>query len=151
MIDWVSIVRHSRRRFSNYVGTRAPIRMKKRRRTPNPVPVSAPPAPALSTAHSPQDDRHQYTCCCTHVSYSLFPTSLIRAGPFQCEQCKLSGYLCQINILSITNGNISGVHNFSASLQLLSIKIVVENMLIKHWTFYSTESTLQNGKWETSS
>lgn len=68
MIDWVSIVRHSRRRFSNYVGTRAPIRMKKRRRTPISVPPSVPPAPALSSASSPQDDRHQYTCCCTHVS-----------------------------------------------------------------------------------
>lgn len=59
MIDWVSIVRHSRRRFSNYVGTRAPIRMKKRRRTPPSVPA---------TANSPQEDRLQYTCCCTHVS-----------------------------------------------------------------------------------
>lgn len=66
MIDWVSIVRHSRRRFSNYVGTRAPIRMKKRRRTPNPIPIAAPTV--TSAAHSPQDDRHQYTCCCTHVS-----------------------------------------------------------------------------------
>lgn len=62
MIDWVSIVRHSRRRFSNYVGTRAPIRMKKRRRTPPSVPA---------TANSPQEDRLQYTCCCTHVSWSF--------------------------------------------------------------------------------
>lgn len=52
MIDWVSIVRHSRRRFSNYVGARAPLRIKKRRRTP--------------TA-SPTNDRAQYSCCCTHV------------------------------------------------------------------------------------
>ncbi|XP_059616770.1 disks large 1 tumor suppressor protein isoform X11 [Phlebotomus argentipes] len=51
MIDWVSIVRHSRRRFSNYVGARAPLRIKKRRRTP--------------TA-SPTNDRAQYSCCCTH-------------------------------------------------------------------------------------
>lgn len=56
MIDWVSIVRHSRRRFSNYVGGRAPIRMKKRRR---------PPPPSTS---SPTDDRNQYSCCCTNVS-----------------------------------------------------------------------------------
>lgn len=54
MIDWVSIVRHSRRRFSNYVGARAPIRMKKRRQTP--------------TAHT-DDHNRQYSCCCTsHVS-----------------------------------------------------------------------------------
>lgn len=33
MIDWVSIVRHSRRRFSTYVGTR-PMRQKRRHRTP---------------------------------------------------------------------------------------------------------------------
>lgn len=57
MIDWVSIVRHSRRRFSNYVGTRAPIRMKKRRRTP-----------PSAAAGSPHEDRFQYSCCCTHVS-----------------------------------------------------------------------------------
>lgn len=51
MIDWVSIVRHSRRRFSNYVGGRAPgMRMKRRRR-----PTS-----------SPATDRG-YSCCCTHV------------------------------------------------------------------------------------
>lgn len=73
MIDWVSIVRHSRRRFSNYVGTRPAIRMKKRRRTPNPAQI-APPS-ANTAAHSPQDDRHQYTCCCTHVShlFRFFP------------------------------------------------------------------------------
>lgn len=71
MIDWVSIVRHSRRRFSNYVGTRAPIRMKKRRRTP-------PSGQSSSTAAtSPQDDRHQYTCCCTHVSFSSSSLFLI--------------------------------------------------------------------------
>lgn len=67
MIDWVSIVRHSRRRFSNYVGTRAPIRMKKRRRTP-------PSAAATGTGPnvSPHDDRYQYSCCCTHVSLKMF-------------------------------------------------------------------------------
>ncbi|XP_017141918.1 disks large 1 tumor suppressor protein isoform X29 [Drosophila miranda] len=32
MIDWVSIVRHSRRRFSNYMGSRSPVRMRRRRR-----------------------------------------------------------------------------------------------------------------------
>lgn len=60
MIDWVSIVRHSRRRFSSYVGNR-PIRMKKRRRTP-------PPAPHI--ASSPTDDGHHlhYACCCSNVS-----------------------------------------------------------------------------------
>ncbi|XP_055682471.1 disks large 1 tumor suppressor protein isoform X4 [Lutzomyia longipalpis] len=56
MIDWVSIVRHSRRRFSNYVGARAPLRIKKRRRTP--------------TA-SPTNDRAQYSCCCTHNQQRL--------------------------------------------------------------------------------
>lgn len=65
MIDWVSIVRHSRRRFSNYVGTRAPIRIKKRRRTPQPS----------SQASSPHGDRHQYSCCCAHVSFS---TNMLR-------------------------------------------------------------------------
>ncbi|KQS29816.1 disks large 1 tumor suppressor protein isoform X10 [Drosophila erecta] len=38
MIDWVSIVRHSRRRFSNYVGSRSPVRMRRRRRQ-----LTAPP------------------------------------------------------------------------------------------------------------
>lgn len=61
MIDWVSIVRHSRRRFSNYVGARAPIRIKKRRRTPN----SSSIVPSTNSHH---DDRPQYNCCCTHVS-----------------------------------------------------------------------------------
>lgn len=64
MIDWVSIVRHSRRRFSNYVGARAPIRMKKRRQTPNPSHVTC----MQANLHSPQDDRLHYNCCCTHVS-----------------------------------------------------------------------------------
>lgn len=63
MIDWVSIVRHSRRRFSNYVGTRVPVRIKKRRRT----------SPTSSMASLPHDDQHQYTrCSCTHVSFPIF-------------------------------------------------------------------------------
>ena len=59
MIDWVSIVRHSHRRFSNYVGNR-PVRMKKRRRTP-----------PTYLATTPTDEGHHihYTCCCTNVSY----------------------------------------------------------------------------------
>lgn len=67
MIDWVSIVRHSRRRFSNYVGARAaPIRIKRRRSPDTPtIPSSS------STAHSLQDDRIQCNCCCTHVSNIL--------------------------------------------------------------------------------
>lgn len=69
MIDWVSIVRHSRRRFSNYVGTRPMIRMKKPRRTQHPAQIT--PPCVTTAAHSPQDDRHHYTCCCTHVSHFL--------------------------------------------------------------------------------
>lgn len=59
MIDWVSIVRHSRRRFSNYVGTR-PMRMKKRRRTP----------PSHISSGSPTTGSH-YSCCCSNVSCSI--------------------------------------------------------------------------------
>lgn len=63
MIDWVSIVRHSRRRFSNYMGGRAPMRMKKRRRTPI----------TYATSSSPNNNRSQYSCCCSsHVSVFVF-------------------------------------------------------------------------------
>lgn len=85
----MSIVRHSRRRFSNYVGTRAPIRMKKRRRTP-------PSAPSSSAgATSPQDDRHQYTCCCTHVS-SLNSVALL--GFSSIERTKRHRCVCESNV-----------------------------------------------------
>lgn len=66
MIDWVSIVRHSRRRFSNYVGARAPIRIKKRRQSPNPTHVAH--CTKTTPLYSPQDDRLYCNCCCTHVS-----------------------------------------------------------------------------------
>lgn len=79
MIDWVSIVRHSRRRFSNYVGTRAPIRMKKRRRTPTSVsPISS------------HEDHFQYSCCCTHVSFiHCLSISFI----LYIDQLKVSGFV----------------------------------------------------------
>lgn len=70
MIDWVSIVRHSRRRFSTYVGGRAPIRMKRRRRTP--VNTSHNLASVGAGATSPQHERSHYTCCCTQVSLLQF-------------------------------------------------------------------------------
>lgn len=76
MIDWVSIVRHSRRRFSNYVGTRAPIRMKKRRRAPPIQAASATTAQVPPVISSPHDDRHHYTCCCSHVSYCPCPVRI---------------------------------------------------------------------------
>ncbi|XP_068141332.1 disks large 1 tumor suppressor protein isoform X25 [Drosophila tropicalis] len=53
MIDWVSIVRHSRRRFSNYVGSRSPVRMRRRRRQ-----LTAPP-PATAAATSQQQQQQQ--------------------------------------------------------------------------------------------
>lgn len=86
MIDWVSIVRHSRRRFSNYMVARAPVRIKKRRHAPHSAPVAA-HTPASSTAHSPQDDRRQYTCCCTHVSFSHFQNNIWIMRRARIEMC----------------------------------------------------------------
>lgn len=94
MIDWVSIVRHSRRRFSNYVGSRSPVRMRRRRRQ-----LTAPPPQQQQQQHyhqQQQQDQHQsrerqkkdkekeketekdnesgggigsrYACCCANVS-----------------------------------------------------------------------------------
>nr|NP_001096955.1 discs large 1, isoform K [Drosophila melanogaster]ABW09394.1 discs large 1, isoform K [Drosophila melanogaster] len=57
MIDWVSIVRHSRRRFSNYVGSRSPVRMRRRRRQ-----LTAPPPQQQQQQHyhqQQQQDQHQ--------------------------------------------------------------------------------------------
>lgn len=106
MIDWVSIVRHSRRRFSNYVGTRAPIRMKKRRRAPNSVPVSAPPPPTISSStHSPQDD-HQYTCCCTHVSLLSIDISHLSV--------KMPGR-------SVTAGYINMIKQYHTTMRMLAV------------------------------
>lgn len=69
MIDWVSIVRHSRRRFSNYVGSGRPIRMKKKR------PLSATPKPPSAHNQYPRQSPNSpvatssYACCCSsHVS-----------------------------------------------------------------------------------
>ncbi|XP_037723856.1 disks large 1 tumor suppressor protein isoform X25 [Drosophila subpulchrella] len=53
MIDWVSIVRHSRRRFSNYVGSRSPVRMRRRRRQ-----LTAPP-PQQQQQQQQQQQHHQ--------------------------------------------------------------------------------------------
>ncbi|XP_016986927.2 disks large 1 tumor suppressor protein isoform X24 [Drosophila rhopaloa] len=53
MIDWVSIVRHSRRRFSNYVGARSPVRMRRRRRQ-----LTAPP-PQQQQQQQHQQEQHQ--------------------------------------------------------------------------------------------
>lgn len=69
MIDWVSIVRHSRRRFSTYVGGRAPIRMKRRRRTPVNTSHNNATGSTGTGATSPQHERSHYSCCCTQVSY----------------------------------------------------------------------------------
>ncbi|KRK06512.1 uncharacterized protein Dyak_GE15932, isoform AA [Drosophila yakuba] len=54
MIDWVSIVRHSRRRFSNYVGSRSPVRMRRRRRQ-----LTAPPPQQQQYHQQHQQDQHQ--------------------------------------------------------------------------------------------
>ncbi|XP_017045541.1 disks large 1 tumor suppressor protein isoform X20 [Drosophila ficusphila] len=58
MIDWVSIVRHSRRRFSNYVGSRSPVRMRRRRRQ-----LTAPPQQQQQQQqqqiHQQQQQQHQ--------------------------------------------------------------------------------------------
>lgn len=63
MIDWVSIVRHSRRRFSNYVGSGRPIRTKKSR------PLSAAPKPIIATGAPQSPPARNYSCCCaSHVS-----------------------------------------------------------------------------------
>ncbi|XP_049312189.1 disks large 1 tumor suppressor protein isoform X21 [Bactrocera dorsalis] len=51
MIDWVSIVRHSRRRFSNYVGARSPVRIRRRRRQLVAPPLAAAPAAPAPTKH----------------------------------------------------------------------------------------------------
>ncbi|XP_034119378.1 disks large 1 tumor suppressor protein isoform X23 [Drosophila albomicans] len=82
MIDWVSIVRHSRRRFSNYVGSRSPVRMRRRRRQ-----LAAPPAAQPLQQQQPQQQQQQhksraqekkekdsdgdgdgssYVCCCSN-------------------------------------------------------------------------------------
>ncbi|KRF98853.1 uncharacterized protein Dwil_GK16229, isoform B [Drosophila willistoni] len=55
MIDWVSIVRHSRRRFSNYVGSRSPVRMRRRRRQL----TAPPPATPAATSQQQQQQQHQ--------------------------------------------------------------------------------------------
>ncbi|EDW07383.2 uncharacterized protein Dmoj_GI15716, isoform E [Drosophila mojavensis] len=54
MIDWVSIVRHSRRRFSNYVGARSPVRMRRRRRQ-----LTAPPPPSQQQQQQHQQQQQQ--------------------------------------------------------------------------------------------
>ncbi|XP_023174398.2 disks large 1 tumor suppressor protein isoform X15 [Drosophila hydei] len=54
MIDWVSIVRHSRRRFSNYVGARSPVRMRRRRRQ-----LTAPPPPSQQQQQHQQQQHQQ--------------------------------------------------------------------------------------------
>ncbi|XP_043660086.1 disks large 1 tumor suppressor protein isoform X4 [Drosophila teissieri] len=54
MIDWVSIVRHSRRRFSNYVGSRSPVRMRRRRRQ-----LTAPPPQQQQQQYHQQPQQHQ--------------------------------------------------------------------------------------------
>ncbi|XP_016948217.1 disks large 1 tumor suppressor protein isoform X26 [Drosophila biarmipes] len=54
MIDWVSIVRHSRRRFSNYVGSRSPVRMRRRRRQ-----LTAPPPQQQQQQQQHHQDQHQ--------------------------------------------------------------------------------------------
>lgn len=105
MIDWVSIVRHSRRRFSNYVGARAPIRIKKRRRTPNSTPIP----PSSSNAHSLQEDRLQYNCCCTHVSNIM---------------------LCEVRICNILLGAISNHH-----LKLKKMEYFQKILLIELYFF----------------
>ncbi|XP_017121681.1 disks large 1 tumor suppressor protein isoform X21 [Drosophila elegans] len=83
MIDWVSIVRHSRRRFSNYVGARSPVRMRRRRRQ-----LTAPPSQQQQQQQQQQQEQHQsrdrqkkdkekervnesgggsrYACCCAN-------------------------------------------------------------------------------------
>lgn len=87
MIDWVSIVRHSRRRFSNYVGSRSPVRMRRRRRQ-----LTAPPPQQQQQQqqyHQQQQQQPQqhksraqekrekddadggsgsYVCCCSNVN-----------------------------------------------------------------------------------
>ncbi|KMZ09261.1 disks large 1 tumor suppressor protein isoform X27 [Drosophila simulans] len=55
MIDWVSIVRHSRRRFSNYVGSRSPVRMRRRRRQL----TAPPPQQQQQQQYHQQQDQHQ--------------------------------------------------------------------------------------------
>ncbi|XP_022209277.2 disks large 1 tumor suppressor protein isoform X27 [Drosophila obscura] len=82
MIDWVSIVRHSRRRFSNYMGARSPVRMRRRRRQQ----LTAPPQQQQQPMLQPQQQQHQsralekkeekkesgggggsrYACCCAN-------------------------------------------------------------------------------------
>ncbi|KPU74802.1 uncharacterized protein Dana_GF19077, isoform M [Drosophila ananassae] len=54
MIDWVSIVRHSRRRFSNYVGSRSPVRMRRRRRQ-----LTAPPPQQQQLQQQQQQQQQQ--------------------------------------------------------------------------------------------
>lgn len=78
MIDWVSIVRHSRRRFSNYVGSRSPVRMRRRRRQL----TAPPPQQQQQQQHKSraQEKREKelydgdidggsgsYVCCCSNV------------------------------------------------------------------------------------
>lgn len=60
MIDWVSIVRHSRRRFSNYVGSGRPVRTKKKR----PLSNTPPKQYYQSSPNSPPQGTN-YTCCCS--------------------------------------------------------------------------------------
>ncbi|XP_039498886.1 disks large 1 tumor suppressor protein isoform X26 [Drosophila santomea] len=55
MIDWVSIVRHSRRRFSNYVGSRSPVRMRRRRRQL----TAPPPQQQQQQQYHQQPQQHQ--------------------------------------------------------------------------------------------
>ncbi|XP_052850656.1 disks large 1 tumor suppressor protein isoform X27 [Drosophila gunungcola] len=84
MIDWVSIVRHSRRRFSNYVGARSPVRMRRRRRQL----TAPPPQQQQQQQQQHQQEQHQsrdrqkkdkekervkesgggsrYACCCAN-------------------------------------------------------------------------------------
>lgn len=115
MIDWVSIVRHSRRRFSSYVGNR-PIRMKKRRRTP---------PPHIS---SPTDDGNHlhYSCCCSNVSV-LLPTHTINSHWY-------SRITSTVNLLSLSAKLIY------ASLLGASHSVQIYPILTIFFTFLSLQS-----------
>ncbi|XP_017487574.1 PREDICTED: uncharacterized protein LOC108375925, partial [Rhagoletis zephyria] len=73
MIDWVSIVRHSRRRFSNYVGARSPVRIRRRRRQLVAPPAAA--APAAATAQTPTTGKHACNSATTPVGGAKTPTT----------------------------------------------------------------------------
>lgn len=93
MIDWVSIVRHSRRRFSDYMFA-VPIKIRKRqraRRHTNPKLVLLYDHDVNNAiSHNSQNSGDGCECCWSHVSseqnFASVPKKMFFLQPNKCEE-----------------------------------------------------------------